>query len=59
MIKADMSGFGVTMHSGLSKQYVKFDVLFRTRPCVFWQQTPAESNFILYTMFKSMLLHNL
>ena len=59
MIKTDMSGFGVTMHSGLSKQYVKFDVLFRTRPRALWQQTHAESNSILYTMFKSMLLHNL
>ena len=41
MIKTDLSGFVVTMHSGLCEQYVKslgltpsgFDFLFHTRPC--------------------------
>ena len=50
MIKTDLSGFVVTMHSGLCEQYVKslglsasgFDFLFRTLPCALWQQTPPE-----------------
>ena len=48
VIKTDLSGFVVTMHSGLCEQYVKslgltpsgFDFLFRTRPRALWQQTP-------------------
>ena len=51
VIKTDLSGFVVPMHSGLGEQYVKslgltpsgFDFLFRTRPRAFGQQTPAES----------------
>ena len=50
VIKNDLEGFVVTMHSGLCEQYVKslgltpsgFDFLFRTRPCAWWQQTPLE-----------------
>ena len=50
MIKTDLSGFVVTVHSGLCEQYVKslrltpsgFDFLFRTRPRALWQQTPPE-----------------
>ena len=50
VIKTDLSGFVVTMHSGLCEQYVKslglspsvFDFLFRTRPRALWQQTPPE-----------------
>ena len=53
MIETDLSGFVVTMHSGLCEQYVNkslgltpsgFDFLFRTRPRAFalWQQTPPE-----------------
>ena len=50
MIKTDLSGFVVTMHSGLCKQYIKslglsassFDFLFRTHPRALWQQTLPE-----------------
>ena len=46
----DLSGFVVTMHSGLGEQYVKsiglstfgFDFLFCTRIRALWQQTPLE-----------------
>ena len=38
MIKTDLSGFFVPMHSGLCEQYVKF----RTRPRALGQQTPPE-----------------
>ena len=49
-VKLKMSGFVVTMQSGLCKKYVKFlglsalgfDFLFRMRPCALWQQTSAE-----------------
>ena len=55
MIKTDLSGFVVTMHSGLCEQYVKslrlrrreFDFLFRTRPRALWQQIPPEPVLIL------------
>ena len=48
VIKTDLSGFVVTMHSGLCEQNVKslrltpsgFDFLFRTCPLAWWQQTP-------------------
>ena len=39
MIKTDLSGFVVTMHSGLCEQY---DFLFRMRPHALCQQTPPE-----------------
>ena len=50
VIKTDLSGFVVTMHSGLCKQYVKslgvsaseFDFLFHTYPRALWQQIPPE-----------------
>ena len=50
VIKTDLSGFVVQMHSGLCGQYVKslgltpsgFDFLFHTRPRAFGQQTPPE-----------------
>ena len=50
MIKTNLSGFVVTMHSGLCKHYVKylgltpsgFDFLFCTRPHALWQQTSPE-----------------
>ena len=50
MIKTDLSGFVVTMHLDLHKQYVKsqglkasgFDFLLSTRPCALWQQIPPE-----------------
>ena len=50
VIKTDLSGFVVPMHSGLCEQYVKslgltpsgFDFLFRTRPRALGQQTPPE-----------------
>ena len=50
VIKTDVSGFVVTMHSGLCEQYVKslrptplgFDFLFSTRPCALWQQAPPK-----------------
>ena len=44
MIKTDLSGFVVTMHSGLCEQYVKSR---RTRPRALWQQTPPEPVLIL------------
>ena len=58
MIKTDLSGFVVTMHSGLCKQYIKslgpsssgFDFLFRMRPHALWQQTPPEQVLIPWTM---------
>ena len=40
VIKTDLSGFVVTMHSGLCEQ--GFDFLFRTRPRALRQQTPPE-----------------
>ena len=51
VIKTDLSGFVVTMQSGLCEQYVKclglsapgFDFLFRTLPPALWQQTPPET----------------
>ena len=50
VIKTDLSGFVVPMHSGLGEQYVKslgltssgIDFLFRTRPRALGQQTPPE-----------------
>ena len=49
VIRTDLSGFVVTMHSGLCEQYVKslgltsgFDLLFRNRPRALWQETPPE-----------------
>ena len=50
VIKTDLSGFVVTMHSGLCEQYIEylglsasiFDFMFRTRPRALWQQTPPE-----------------
>ena len=50
VIKTDLPGFVVPVHSGLCEQYVKslgltpsrFAFLFRTRPCTLGQQTPAE-----------------
>ena len=46
VIKTDLSGFIVTMHSGLCEQNgltpSGFDFLFRTRPRALWQQTPPE-----------------
>ena len=50
VIKTDLSGFVVPMHSGLWEQYVKspgltpsgFDFLFRTRPRALGQQNPPE-----------------
>ena len=39
MIKTDLSGFVVTMYSGVCEQY---DFLFRTRPRALWQQTPPD-----------------
>ena len=42
----DLSGFVVTMHSGLCEQYVQgpmsLDLFFRTRPRALWQKTPSE-----------------
>ena len=57
VIKTDVSGFIVTMHSGLCEQYVKslgrmpsgFDFLFRTRPRGLGQQTPPEPVLIPWT----------
>ena len=46
MIKTDLSGFVVTMHSGLCEQYVKS----RRRPRALWQQTPPEPVLILQVM---------
>ena len=54
MIKTDLSGFVVPMHSGLCEQYVKslgllvsgFDFLFRTRPRALGQQTHLEAVWI-------------
>ena len=50
MIKTNLSGFVVTMHSGFCEQYAKslgltpsgFDFLFRMRPHAVCQQTPPE-----------------
>ena len=50
VIKTDLSGFFVPMHSGLCEQYVKslglmssgVDFLFRTRPRALVKQTPPE-----------------
>ena len=50
VIKTDLSGFVVPMHSGLCEQYVKslgltpsgFDFLLRTHPRAFGQQNPPE-----------------
>ena len=50
VIKTDLSGSVVPMHSGLCKEYVKslgllasgFDFLFRTRSHALGQQTPPE-----------------
>ena len=54
MIKTDLSGFVVTMHSGLCtvRQIPPatpsgFDFLFRTRPRALWHQTPPEPVLIL------------
>ena len=49
-IKIDLSGFVVTMHLGLCKQYFKsfslsasgFDFLFSTHPRALWQQSTPE-----------------
>ena len=49
-IKIDLSGFVVTMHLGLCKQYFKsfslsasgFDFLFCTHPRALWQQSTPE-----------------
>ena len=50
MIKTDLPGFVVAMHSGLCEQYVKslgitpsgFDYLFHRGPRALGQQTPPE-----------------
>ena len=48
MIKTDLSGFVVPVHSGLCEQYIKslgqsgFDFLFCMRPRALGQQTPPE-----------------
>ena len=48
MIKADLSGFVVTMHLGLCEQYILgltalgLDFLFCTCPHALWQQIPPE-----------------
>ena len=50
MIKTDLSGFVVTMHSGLCEQNVQslgltasgLDFLLRSRPRALWQQIPPE-----------------
>ena len=50
VIKTDLSGFVVPMHSGLCEQYIKplglrppgFDFLFFTRPRALGQQSPPE-----------------
>ena len=51
MIKTDLSGFVVTMHSGLCEQY-EIDFLFCTRPRALWQQTPPELVFILQSKLR-------
>ena len=51
MIKTDLLGFVVPMHSGLCEQYVKslgltpsgFDFLFHMGPRALGQQTPPET----------------
>ena len=51
VMKTDLPGFAVPVHSGLCEQYVKslrltptgFAFLFRTRPRTLGKQTPAES----------------
>ena len=50
VIQTELSGFVVTMLSGLGEQYVKslghsavgLDFLFRKRPRALWKQTPPE-----------------
>ena len=57
VIKTDLSGFVVPVHSGLCKQYAKslrltssgFNFLFRTHPLALGQQTPPEPVFIPWT----------
>ena len=60
VIKTDLPGFGVPIHSGLCKQYVKslglttsgFDFLCRTHPCALGQQTPPEPVMIITWHFQ-------
>ena len=57
VIKTDLSGFVVPMHSGLCEQYIKslgltpsgFDFLFCACPHTLGQQTPPEPVLIPYT----------
>ena len=72
VIKTDLSGFVVTMHSGLCEQHVKslgltpsgFDFLFRTHPRALWQHpsrtglNPLSNNRIFGRMTGQLWMHH-
>ena len=44
VIKTDLSGFVVPIHSGLCEQYVNFDLTSCfTRPLVHWDNKPLQN----------------